>query len=48
MARKNGGLGETPYHEAPFLQALTTLDHQQHQLCLKSTLVMAHQPAVSI
>jgi hypothetical protein len=32
------------YHEAPFRQALATLDHQQHQLCLRSIQVKAHQP----
>ena len=45
LGEKGAVLEETTYHEAPFLQALTTLDRQQHQLYLKSTPEMAHQPA---
>lgn len=32
------------YHGAPSLQVRVTLDHQQHQLCLRSTQVKVHQP----
>ena len=48
MNREKGGNVKSQrktHHGAPFLQALTTLDHLQHQLYLKSTQEMAHQPA---
>ena len=45
---EHNDLKRSTYLEAPFRQALLTLDHQQHQLYLKSTQVRARQPVQCI